>query len=205
MTRLWRLGFLAAGILILIGGPRHPGGTMSEMLANPDWVPSHLLITAGFVALGLGLVLYRRSVPLPERSHRWAGIALWGTVLQAIEMALHTAASVDHANLVAGRATPVLNAHLSLAVVAYPAFGATFIGFLVATARDRALASPWIAWLGILGAAAHGAAAPLTILFDLEWTRVLFPLLIALAVWLVAAAVWPLRADAGNPLSEEFA
>ena len=202
MTRLWRLCFLLTGALIMAGGPMHPNGTMAEMLADPDWIPSHALMTLGFAALALGLVVYRRAVPLPSGSARWAGIALLGATLQTVEMVLHTAAAVDLENLVAGESTPILSAHLWLTNIAYPVFGATMIGFIVATARDRVLASPWIAWLGILGAAAHGAAGPLTVFFELGWAPILFPMVILLALWLVAAAVWPLRAAATKPLAE---
>ncbi len=202
MSRLWRLCFLLAGVLILAGGPLHPGGTMAEMLAHPDWVLSHALMTAAFVLLCAGLALYRRGVPVASRSERWSRLALYGTILQTVEMVLHTAAVVDQPNLVAGRATPVLTAHLWLAVVAYPVFGGTFIGFIVATSRDRVLGSRWIAWLGILGAACHGLAAPIVILFESELARVLFPMVMFLALWLFLAAVWPLRAIAKGPVAE---
>ncbi len=200
MTRvrpgLWRPCFLLAGLLILIGGPRHPGGTMAEMLAHPDWVPAHALILAGFVALLAGLLAYRRAVPMPERTARWARLAVWGTVLQVIEMVLHTAASVDYANLVAGRATPVLTAHLGLTLVAYPLFALAIVGLILATARERTLASPWIAWLGVFGAVAHGAAPPLVVGFGLGQFRILFPCVMLLALWFVLAAFWPRRAAA---------
>src|ERR1041385_6649289 len=105
---LWRLFFVLSALFILIGGPQHPQGTMAEMLASPSWVPAHSLMLAGFVALLVGLILYGRDASLPERTRKWVRIATIGTALQTVEMALHTAAAVDHANLVAGKATPVL-------------------------------------------------------------------------------------------------
>jgi hypothetical protein len=179
---LWRVFFALSALFILAGGPQHPGGTMAEMLAHPKWVPSHALMLAGFLALLAGLILYQRGVALPERTRKWVRLAAIGTALQAVEMAFHTAASVDHANLMAGRATPVLTTHLWLSVVLYPVFALTVIGLIVAGVRDRALGSPWIAWLGILGALAHGAAAPLVILFEVPWARILFPFLVLLAL-----------------------
>ena len=190
---LWRPLFLLAGILILMGGPRHPNGTMAEMLADPEWVPAHALMLASFIALLLGLVLYRRAFALPGRTSRWVRLAAVGTALQAVEMAVHTGAFVDYSNLVAGRPTPVLTTHLWLAVVAYPVFAVAIVGLILATARDRSLASPWVAWIGVLGTLAWGAAAPLAILTDLEWVGYLFPGVLGLAVWLALAAFWPLR------------
>jgi len=54
--------------------------------------------------------------------------------------------------------------------------------------------SPWVAWIGILGSVAHGAAAPLVIMTDFEWARMLFPGMLGLSLWLMLAAIWPLRA-----------
>ncbi len=200
---LWRLFFALSALFILIGGPQHPGGSMAEMLAHPKWVPSHAWLLAGFLALLVGLILYQRGAALPERTRRWVRLAMFGTVLQAVEMAFHTAAVVDHANLMAGRATPVLTTHLWLAVIFYPIFGATIVGFIVATLRDRSLGSPWIGWLGILGALAHGASAPLVVLFKVQGARILFPLLMLLAFWQILAALWPVRMTAGQRKAED--
>lgn len=199
----WRIFFVLGAAGILAGGPRHPGGTMAEMIGHPDWLLSHVLVLAGFVAFLAGLVLYARSGPLPDGTRRWARIAIIGTALQVVEMIFHTAAMVDHANLVAGRATPVLTTHLVLAVLLYPVFGATLIGFIVAAARERTLGSRWIAWIGVLGAAAHGAAPPLVLAVD-ERFRILFPMIVLVALWMLLAAVWPVRAavpaSAARPL-----
>lgn len=193
---LWRPCFVLSALFILVGGPRHPRGTMAEMLGHPDWVFSHVLVLAGFVALLLGLILYNRGAAVPERTRKWVRLAVIGTVLQVIEMVMHTVSVVDHANLVAGRATPVLTTHLWLAVVFYPIFAATIVGLILAGIRDRSLGSPWIGWLGILGVVAHGAAAPLVILFKIEQARALFPGIAVLGIWMLLAALWPLRSRA---------
>jgi hypothetical protein len=192
----WRGSLALSALLIFIGGPMHPGGTMAEMLANPSWLPGHALVFAGFVALAVGLVLYGRDADLPPASRRWLRLAVIGTVLQAIEMAVHTAAYVDAANLVAGRATPVLTTHLWLSILFYPVFGITMAGFLVFAWRERTLGSPWTNWMGIAGALAHGAAPPLVLLLELESARVLFPMVVLFALWTLTAAVWPPRVRA---------
>jgi hypothetical protein len=193
-SALWRTCFVLAGVLILAGGPLHPGGTIAQMLAHPDWVLAHVLMLAGFIALWAGLVLYRRGRALPPRTARWSRLAVYGSALQAVEMVFHTASVVDHHNLTAGQATPVLTTHLWLAAIAYPLFGLTAIGFIVATARERTLASPWIAWLGVIGAAAHGAAAPLVVLLEYMPARILFPMVMLFALWCVLAGLWLRRA-----------
>jgi hypothetical protein len=191
---LWRLFFLLGGLFIILGGPQHPGGTMAEMLAHPDWLLSHSLLLTGFSSLLIGLVLYRGAGALPERTRRWGNWAIIGAALQTVEMGFHTAAYVDRENLVAGAATPVLTAHLWLTAIFYPVFAFTIMGLIVAGARDRALGSPWIAWIGILGAAAHGMAGLFGAGFRLRQFAVLFPGVVLLALWLVLAALWPIRA-----------
>jgi hypothetical protein len=192
--------FVVAALFIAAGGPQHPGGSMAEMLANPKWMPAHLLLLAGFVSLLAGLVLFGRSASFSDRTRRWLRLALFGTVLQAIEMAFHAAAMVDHDNLVAGRATPILSTHLAMAVIFYPAFAVTLIGFIIAGARDRAVGSPWISCLGIVGLAGHGAAAPLVVLFKVPGAARLFPFLMGFALWmLLAGLIGSRRTASGRP------
>jgi hypothetical protein len=166
---------------------------MAEMLADPKWIPAHSLMLAGFLSMLVGLFLFGRAVELPPQTRRWVRLAIIGSGLQAVEMVLHTAAVIDRANLVAGHPTPVLTTHLWLAVGVYPIFALTTIGFIIATARNHNLGSHWIGWLGIAGALGHGAAAPLTIVLEIPWAHLLFPLVILLALWLVLASVWSRR------------
>lgn len=190
---VWRPFLALCGIMILLGGPQHPGGTMAEMLAHPGWVPAHGLQLVGYVSLVIGLLFFGRSRALPPRTRRWSRIALAGAVLQMIEMAFHTAAVVDAENLVAGAATPVLSIHLRITPVIYPLFAIAMSGLIVAGARERALGSWWIAWLGILGVVAQGAAGLLVGGFDLLQFRFLFPGVVLFALWAVLAAFWPVR------------
>jgi len=195
-TVLWRSLLVLSGILIFVGGPMHPGGTIAEMLADPQWVPSHALMLAGELCLLAGLVIYGRSFQIPRRTRFWLTLAIVGLVLQSVEMVLHTLAYVDHANLVAGEPTPVLTTHLWMTPAFYPVFGVTAAGFVLVAASDRALGSPWFAWLGAIGALAHGAAGFIVPLFEVEWARALFPLLVLLGIWAILTALWPVRLPA---------
>jgi hypothetical protein len=187
---IWRGLFCLGGVAMLVSGPMHPKGPMVEMLAHPDWVPSHAGMLVGFVAMTVGLVVLRKQVLASLQTRKWLGWAAAATALQSLEMFIHMVASVDHAHLVAGHPTPILTTHLWMSVVVYPLFAAAVIGGILAASRERILGSPWIAWMGVLGAAGHGIAAPLVVALGIEQARVLFPLITALAIWLVLAGVW---------------
>jgi cytochrome bd-type quinol oxidase subunit 2 len=198
----WRLSLLAAGSLLFVGGSMHPGGTMPEMMANPDWLPGHSLVFTGYVILLAALLVLRRAGGAPPRTLRWLRFAAITTAAQAVEMAVHTMAYVDHDRLVAGLPTPVFSTHATLAVVFYPLFAVGLIGLVVAGARDRAFGSWWIAWLGVIGAAAQGMAAPIVILSGDTRFAVLFAGIAPLSVWVALAALWPVRARAAAAQAE---
>ncbi len=190
MIALWRPLFVLFAVLAAAGGPRHPRGTLLQMLGDPAWASSHALVLAGFAAFLAGLIAFRgRGTALPARTSRWAALAILGTTLQVVQLVLHTAASLDHANLAAGRATPLLTTAIWCGVIFSPIFAATLIGLIVAGLRDRTLGSVWTAWAGLLGALLF-AIAP-----ALELARVTRPeqfsaALIGIALWAIAAGLW---------------
>lgn len=196
---VWRALFVVTAACIMIGGPQHPQGTMLQMLQDPKWFIAHAFMTAGFLALTAALVVIKRDLAGAPRVAKAIRFALPATIFQTIEMGLHTIANVDAANLAAGQATPVLTTHITLAVIAYPIWGAAMIALLVAGMRDRALGSGWIQWLGIAGLTAHGLSTPLVGLLQIESARILFPMILFFAIWMVLAAL--VRAKAPRPLS----
>jgi hypothetical protein len=188
---LWRALFVVAGALMLAGGPRHPGGSMLEMLQHHDWFMAHALVTLGYGAMLAGLVAFSRTAANAPAMKRWTWLAIGGTALQTVEMAVHTAAMVDAANLAAGHATPVLTTHLTMSMVFYPVFGLTSAAFFVQGMRERAIGSPWIVAIGVIGTVANGIAPILVNLFGWMEARILFPFMVGIAIWLLLAAVWP--------------
>lgn len=193
---MWRMWFLAGGVLITVGGPRHPGGTMLEMLSHPDWFMSHALVLLGFGAFLTGLLLFARSQANTPALRRWTKLAIAGTALMTLEMAVHTAAMVDAGHLAAGHATPVLSTHLVMSVLFYPAFGVTSAFFMIAASRQRAIGSPLFVWLGVLGTLANGLAPVLVVGFGWIEARILFRAIVGVALWMVMSALWPSRAVA---------
>ena len=187
---MWRVFFAAAGGFMLAGGPRHPGGTMLEMLQHPDWLMSHVLVTLGYALMAAGLVAFSRTASNTPAMKRWTTIAIAGTVLMTIEMIFHTAAMVDAGHLAAGHATTVLTTHLAMAVLFYPIFGATSALFFFKGMRERAIGSVFYSWIGIAGTIANGLA-PVLVLSGFEQARILFPFMIGIAIYLVLAAVTP--------------
>ena len=122
---------------------------------------------------------------------RWTRLAIVGTALQTVEMTVHTAAMVDAGHLAAGHATPVLTTHMAMSMVFYPLFAVATAGFFIKGMRERAIGSPWIVWIGVIGTAGNGAAPILVGLFGWMEARILFAFMIGIAIWLLLAAVWP--------------
>lgn len=188
----WRLALLTAGVLCAAGGAAHPrGGDLVEMLGSPRWVPAHLVLLVGLALLTWLLIDFARVRRLAGAVRIWTTLAIVAVGLEVIEMVLHTAAAVDHANAVAGRATPVLDAHLALAHVAYPIFGVGVAGFIAVAAAMRTLGSRWLAPLGMVGALAYGFAPMLTSLFPGRGFGILFPMFLLFALWLILTAAVP--------------
>ena len=190
----WRVGFIAGGVLCAVGGGMHPrGASMATMLADPAWVPGHSMLLAGLAVVTYSLLRFTRTHDLPPRARLWARLAIAGVALEAIEMAVHTAAALDAANLAAGLPTPVFTTHMAIAMVAYPFFGVTVAGFIAATAAARVLGSRWLAPLGMIGALAYGFAPLLTSLFPDAGLGILFPMFLLFALWLLLTGLLPAR------------
>jgi len=199
---MWRVLFAVAGVLMLAGGPRHPGGSMLEMLRHHDWFMAHALVTLGYGTMLAGLIAFSRTAANTPALKRWTSFAIAGTALQTVEMAVHTAAMVDAGNLAAGHATPVLTTHLTMSMVFYPLFGITTAAFFIKGMRERAIGSPWIVAIGVIGTVANGIAPILVGLFGWTEARILFAFMVGIAIWLLLAAMWPAaarRAMAGSP------
>jgi hypothetical protein len=196
---LWRVLFVLGAALVFFGGSMHPRGYMAQMLVDPKWIPGHAMAAVGFLVLALGLALYRRDAATDERTRWWAGAATVTMALEALEMTVHTLAFVDAGALPAqainaGAATPVLTTHLWMATLVYPLSGLTLIALIWTGIRQRSLGSPWIGWIGMLGAAAHAAVMPLIFLLRVEEAGILFPLMtLFTTVWFFLAALWPRR------------
>jgi hypothetical protein len=175
---------------------------MAEMLVHHDWFIAHATLVAAYVTLVAGLVLFARTPGLSDSLRLWARLAAGGAALEALEMAVHTAASVDAANLAAGLPTPVLTTHLNMALVIYPLFGTAMAVFMIKGMRERAVGSPWIVWLGLLTAVTHSIVMALVYLLEIWWAGIFFPMIMGLGLWLVLSALWPARAaDRLKPVS----
>jgi len=196
----WRALFVMGGLLYFGGAFYHPRGmTMTDMLVDPAWLPSHAGVFVGLLAMTVGLMLVRRSSRISPTVDRWLLATIVLAVLETIEMGLHTMAYVDADALTPGAleggvSTPVLTVHLWLATLVYTPFAMALIGLIWTGQRERSLGSPWIGWLGITGAAAHGSVMWLAIVLRIPGTGILFPIAaLAISLWFVLAGAWPTR------------
>lgn len=198
VQRFWRQLLALGGLLVVVGGPMHPAGTMAEMLAHPAWIPSHAWVLAGFVLLTAALHGFWRGVAQAPAMRWWAGAAFYATLVQTIELVFHLFSYLDVGRLVAGSATPILTTHLALALVVYPVFALLVSGAIVVGVRTGELGRAWFAPLGVTGAVAHGLAPLLVLTFEIERARILFPMVMLFALWTVLVALLPRRAGGGG-------
>ena len=195
--RQWRLTLGLAGLFLFVGGPLHPegdpslgfDGTTAMMLADPNWVPSHALMLVSFILILPGLVGLARSGLLGDASSPLMRVAIVGAVVAVVEGVLHLVAVVDSEALRAGASTPILSAHLALAVVAYPLLGLPLAAIAWFGGRGRVLTHPIVGALGVIGGVSHGIAAPIVVLSRDSRFAVLFMGAVFLAIWLIAVGV----------------
>lgn len=175
---------------------------MADMLVDPTWIPAHAAVFVGFLVITFGLASFRSAVAVSPAMGRWLMATLVLAVVQVIEMGLHTMAYVDAGSLVpgslhGGMSTPVLSTHMWLSTLAFTPFAVAFVGLIWTGTRERVLGSPWILWLGVIGALAYGSVMLLVFVLRIDWAPILFPIAhIFVPVWFVLAGVWPSRKTA---------
>jgi hypothetical protein len=189
---------VTGGLLYFVGAFFHPRDpTMAEMLVQPAWVPAHSTVFVGLALMTAGLLAFRRDRVLSPTMARWLKWSIVLSALETLEMGVHTLAYVDAGALPAGHLhggmdTPVLTLHVVLSIAVYTPYAIALAGLIWVAQRERTLGSPWIGWLGFVGAAAHGSVMWLAIILAIGWARMLFPIAaLALSLWFILAGLWP--------------
>ena len=138
--------FLAGGLLMGLGGLLHPHGSGADvdahlltMFESPTWPVAHWLLLAGGVASFLAFARAWRTQAFGPQVQRWLPVVTVGWGFGALELVPHLLARHEAHALAHHRATPVLDVHVLMQVVASPAVGLT--GALVAVAVARAARS----------------------------------------------------------------
>jgi hypothetical protein len=194
--RLAALPLGVGGILMAIGGGLHPHGSgetvdtyLASMLGSPTWLPSHLLLLLGTALATVGFVTTRRTAFFGPGVGPWLAAAAVGWGLATAELLPHLMAAGDAGGLAHHHATPVLDLHLALQVVATPLMGLTGAALAVAVARSARTRTTWaLAVPAVVGGLGYAVSAPSIAATGSLAPTVLFPLQAGLALWLVGAA-----------------
>ena len=209
-SRAWRALFAGGGLIYFVGAFFHPRGMgMAGMLVDPAWIPSHAAVFVGLSLMTIGLVFFRRSRRVSPKMDRWLAFAIFMAILETVEMGLHTMAYLDagalaHGSLHGGFSTPVLTIHIWMATLVYTPFAVAMIGLILIGQRERSLGSPWISWLGLVGAVAHGSVMWLVVVFQIDGAGILFPIYaLTLSLWFILAGLWPSPQSAEKRASDE--
>lgn len=157
------------GLLVVLGSQLHPresrdtvDATLAQYFQASTWDVSHLLILAGLWASAVGLVFARRDGVFDPRLRRQLLVTAISWAIVSLELVPHLLARHDLHALQHQEATPILDAHLLLGVVATPLFGVTAALLAIALAvTGRTWPARLLAVPGVLGGLAYAAAGPL--------------------------------------------
>lgn len=192
----WPWALVAGAVALFIGGMLHPEedpalsghAAQAAWIGDPLWIPCHSLILLSSIlfALGLtGLLRHGPSLGVSARRAGWAAVA--GAVLSVVENVPHLAATFESDAAAAGHATPFLNTHMALALLAFPLFG--FSVAALAVLGGRQLAHPVFVAGAVVGGSCWGlgpwAVGPL----GMESLDVLFIIGMLMALWFAVVGV----------------
>jgi hypothetical protein len=125
---------------------------------------------------------------------RWLPLVIIGWGFGALELVPHLLAAGEAHELAHHEATPVLDLHVVMQVIASPAVGLTAALLAVVVARAARTRVAWVlAAFAVVGGLASSAAGPLTALADDPRFTVLFPFQAGIAVWMIGTGVRLLR------------
>ncbi len=149
-----------------------------------------MLLLAGSLAAVLALVAARRAEAFGSRVQRWLPLAIGGWWFGTAELVPHLLAAHEAQALGHHEATPVLDVHLLMQVIAAPAVGLTGAVLAVVVARAaRTWPAAVLAGFAVVGGLLSAASAPLVVATGDPRFTVLFPFQAGLAVWLVGTGV----------------
>jgi uncharacterized membrane protein YozB (DUF420 family) len=188
----WRLAFVASGVAMLIGGPRHPDADaedslreeLATMTAHDDWWLAHSFIVASTALLAIGLWLAHRHRSWPGSLRRALRITAVIVSAYLVETVFHLASAVDTDALRDGDAAPVAFTHVGLALVLYPLSGFAIAYLSAKIFTTVQLHRKPLAAIGVAAGTLHALSVPLTVAFpDTEFTLAFAGSAILLAGW----------------------
>lgn len=189
--------FVAGGLLMAAGGQLHPQGSgesvnahLLSMFESPAWPLAHLLLLAGGVASFLAFLSAWRTQAFGARVQRWLPMAVAGWAFGAAELVPHLLAAHEAHALEHHEATPVLDVHVLMQVIASPAVGLTGAFVAVVVARAARSRAAWaLAGFAVVGGLLSAGAGPLVVLTGDPTFTILFPFQAGLAVWLIGTGI----------------
>jgi len=213
-TRWWPWALIAGGASLFVGGMLHPepapaaseAAGLAAWIGDPLWIPAHSFILLSSILFVLGLVgLLGHRPDLPESARRAGWLAVAGAALSAVENVPHLAATTESAAAAAGHATPLLHAHMTIALISFPLFGLS-VGVLALRSGGR-LAYPLFGALAAVGGIAWAIAPWAVGPFAVESLAVLFIVGMLMALWFVAVGgrAWLTRRSAVPPATATHA
>lgn len=168
----WRAPLVAAGVILMIGGPMHPSapselsmrGQFATMMDDDAWIPAHSLLALGVGLIAWGLYeVYRRNA-WPHVNRQALRIAVIAIGLYVIEALFHLFSYVDADRLRAEEFAPIAYIHIGLAAVMYPVSGIAISWLSVHLFRAWSVPAKVFAAAGIVGGLLHAFSVPVALI-----------------------------------------
>ena len=160
------------------------------MFESPTWYASHTIALAGSVLCALAFLAAWRTRSFGPAVQRWLPVTAGLWALGAAEQVPHLLAAREAHALEHHDATPLLDLHLVLQMVATPAVGVTGILVAVAVARSaHTRAAVVLAVFAVVGGALYAVSAPLVVVTGNTALTALFPFQAGLAIWMAGTGV----------------
>ena len=193
-TRIQLIVLALAGVAFNAGGMTHPGDSgqgnkteqLHEMLVQPNWYPSHLLLLASMVGFAVGVRALAHQGPTGFR--KLAGYVWKVAAVAAVGMLIHTLEAFNAENLADGQGNLFSAVQVVNETVIDTAFAVAIGALAVVGGLTRAAGNVITAGIGLVGAVAFGLASA-TIAYT-DRFDFLFPVGGLLGLWAILIGLW---------------
>ena len=199
LPRLAGPAFTLGGVAFFVGGITHPSDTgdgnkvrqLHDMLVDPSWYPSHVVLLAAMALFATGILAARQRRDLNPGLEGVLRVVFPIACIATAAMAVHLFAALDAESLVDGRQSLVSRVQTVNETVVDAAWGVAVATLAVVGGLTRSIGNRITVVFGLVGGLAFALASatiPYTDTFD-----ALFKVGSLLSIWALMVGVTEIR------------